>query len=328
MMDVDVRTRDAHRIDAQLLSDMWIFRSVARIGSITATGRQLGVTQGAVSQRVLRLEARLGNALFLRRNGRLSLTDAGQALFAAMNEVSATLGDALGGFDRGQRQSLIVSCLPSLATEWLVPHLGSFYAKHPDIELLIRGEVATATAGRMEDDGIDVLIGYQRDMVGDLHELASLQEMILPVCTPAYRDAMAGQAVPAITRLHDDAPWPGGPRYFEWSAWAEASPGWADSAEAERYFNLAHLAYRAALCDQGVAIGRMVLMDRFFERGELVAATGLPPVAGAIYRVVTNRPGREGSAARKFAAWLIAEMSLSQQGALTMAARQAGDHAR
>ena len=309
----------AYRVDPQLLSDLWIFRAVARHGSITAAAKRQCVTQGAVSQRILRLEGRLGTPLFLRKNGRLTPTEAGEALAEAMNEVAETLNGALSRFDRVQRRSLVISCLPSLATEWLIPHLEAFYEANPDIELFIRAELSVPSAERMQDEGIDLIIGYQREPVADLHELASLQEMIIPVCSRDYRATMTAQARDTnITRLHDDVPWLGGPRDFEWREWQTASPEWRVRISGDRHFNLAHLAYHAALCGQGLAIGRAVLVNRLLERGDLVAATDLPPVPGASYRIVTHRPGPARSPVRKFAAWLIAEMEHSQKRTVTM----------
>jgi DNA-binding transcriptional LysR family regulator len=296
---------------------------VARFGSITAAANRLGVTQGAVSQRIQRLEGRLGTLLFLRKHGRLMLTDAGTGMLGAMNDVAVSLNGALSRFDRVQRLSLVVSCLPSLATEWLVPHLDDFYEAHPDVELFIRAELSASTAERMEDEGIDVIIGYQEDGASDLQELATLQEMIVPVCSRSYREAMAaGDAPPAITRLHDDVPWLGGPRDFEWDAWQRATPQWRERTIAERHFNLAHLAYHAALCDQGVAIGRAVLVNRLLGRGELIAATDLPPVPGASYRVFAHRPGNARSPVRKFASWLVQAMERSQRQTLAMVVRR------
>lgn len=312
---------EAYRLDAQLLSDLWIFRSAARFGSITAAAKRLGVTQGAVSQRVGRLEGRLGAPLFRRARGGLAPTEAGLALFEAMNDVSGTLTRALSRFDRVQRRSVVVSCVPSLATEWLVPHIDGFYAANPDVELFIRAELLATPIERMEDEGIDVVIGYQRDPSEDLQELAVLEEMIIPVCSREYRRTMeAAKGPPPVTRLHDDVPWPGGPRSFEWDAWSDASPGWADQVVGERHYNLAHLAYHAALCGQGVAVGRAVLINRLFNRGELIAATDLPPVRGASYRIMAHRPGPARSPVRRFASWLVTEMEQSQRQTLAMIA--------
>jgi DNA-binding transcriptional LysR family regulator len=63
------------------------FAKAAELSSFTATARALRLTQAAVSQRVQALEKELGVSLFRRRGGRVSLTDAGQKLYAYAERI-------------------------------------------------------------------------------------------------------------------------------------------------------------------------------------------------------------------------------------------------
>ena len=312
--------RDAHRLDTQLLSDLWVFRAAARFGSITAAARHLNVTQGAVSQRVLRLEARLGTPLFVRHKSRIALTEAGTSLLEAMTSVASTLNDALSRINRQQRGALVVSCVPSLAMEWLVPHLEDFYREYPGIEVFVRSELVPFTADRMDDEGIDISIDYAPRPLEGLHELATLQEMIFPVCSRAYRDRIdAGDAGEPLVLLQDDVPWLAGAEGNEWDIWRAAlAVDWPDRPTVRRHFNLSHLTYHAAMCDQGVAIGRATLVNRLMARGELVEATDFLPVPGAIYRALSHRPGDMRSPVRRFAIWLARAMAETQRHTLTL----------
>jgi LysR family glycine cleavage system transcriptional activator len=298
--------QDTRLLDAQLLSDLWIFRAAARFGSITGAANHLRVTQGAVSQRILRLEARLGAPLFTRSKGRIRLTDAGVSLHEGMTQVASVLNDRLSRISRVQRRAIVVSCVPSLATEWLVPHLDEFYRLHPGIEVFVRSELAPSTAERMEDNGIDLVINYEPTLAPGLQELAAFQEYVFPVCSPAYRallDSSEGEPAPVVL-LHDDVPWWDGTADSEWSGWRQgAGVDWPAHVGGSRHFNLAHLAYHAAMCDQGVAVGRSVIVNRLLSKGELVPALDLPPAPGSTYRVVTSRPGDARSPARMFARW-------------------------
>jgi len=311
---------DAHRLDAQLLSDLWIFRAAARLGSITAAAQRLGVTQGAVSQRVLRLEARLEAPLFVRHKGRITLTEAGTTLLDAMTQVASVLNDSLSRISRSRRMAIVVSCVPSLATEWLVPHLEDFYQLHPGIEVFVRSEMAASSAERMDDEGIDLLIDYEPVPATGLHELAAVQELVFPVCSRRYREALDGEGGEApIVLLHDDAPWMGAPSNYEWGSWRDATgSGWPDRPTGARHFNLAHLAYHAAMCDQGVAVGRSVTVNRLLSKGELVAAVDTPPARGSTYHVSTNRPGDSRSPVRQFARWLAEAMAETQARTLSL----------
>lgn len=56
------------------------FTEVARVGSFSAAADRLGLTQSALSQRVLNLEGELGTPVFNRLPGRLELTETGRRL--------------------------------------------------------------------------------------------------------------------------------------------------------------------------------------------------------------------------------------------------------
>lgn len=305
---------DARKLDTQLLSDLWVFRAAARFGSVTAAAQRLSVSQGAVSQRILRLEGRLGTPLFIRQKGRMALTESGKSLLDAMTQVAQVLNDSLSRIERLQSKAIVVSCVPSLAMEWLVPHLEEFYHLHPGVEVFVRSEMFPSTPDRLEDEGIDLIIDYQPEQPAGLHQLAELQEFVFPVCSPRYRARLGDPdetEVPVL--LQDDLSRWQAPADIEWSSWRQAAGSdWPGRPVPVRHFNLAHLANHAAMCDQGVAIGRAVLVSRLLAKGELVPALDSAPVAGSIYRVLTNRPGDARSAVRQFAKWWAESMAQTQ----------------
>ncbi|MBQ9475133.1 MAG: LysR family transcriptional regulator [Bacteroidales bacterium] len=55
-----------------------VFETLVRIGSFTAAARELGISQPAVSQNISELEKSLGEKLFNRERGAVSLTDKGK----------------------------------------------------------------------------------------------------------------------------------------------------------------------------------------------------------------------------------------------------------
>ena len=318
---------DAHRLDAQLLSDLWIFRAAARLGSVTRAAQQLGVTQGAVSQRVLRLEGRLGVPLFVRAKSGLTLTPAGTSLLETMTQVALLLNDSLSRINRVQRNAIVVSCIPSLAMEWLVGHLDDFYQANPGIEVFVRSEMAPSTIDRMDENGIDVIIDYEPDPASDLHKLALVRELTIPVCSREYRANRieAGSDDASLVLLHDDAPWWGAPPDYEWDTWrAESRLAWPPKPAAARHFNLSHLAYHAAMTGQGVAIGRSIMVNRLMTRGDLIAAVDAPPAPGSYYRILTHRPGDARSPVRRFAEWCGAALLRTQNETLALLDGQAG----
>lgn len=314
--------REAYRLDAQLLSDLWFFRAAARGGAITAAAQQLNVTQGAVSQRVLRLEGRLGTELFHRHKGKIVLTAAGEILLEGMNAATGELNRALGRIDPSRRSALVVSCSPSMATEWLMPHLQDFYRECPQVELVVRSEMVVPSLQWMQEERVDVLIDYLHADVPELEELAAVQELTFPVCSPPFRHRLDGlpEKERAVVLMHDDAAWGEGEADgAEWQEWLNAAGGRRGFVvEGERHFNLAYLTYQAAVYGQGLAMGRSISVNRLLRGGDLVAATDVAPLPSAFYRVFAVPARAADSPAGRFAAWIRQAMLRTQQETLEL----------
>jgi len=308
------------KIDTQMLSDLWVFRAVASAESITGAADQLNVTQSAVSQRVLRLESRLSKQLLLREKNGLVLTEAGASLSHALNQVSFLLTDALDVIRRPEHRTIVISCKPSLANEWLVPKLEDFYRLHPGIEVFVRSEMLSATSKRMQAEGVDLVITYQPSPPAELQELASVQEWAFPVCSHSYRAWLATESATAPVLLHDDMPWGmSGASPTEWEAWRSSSGlDWPPRQARSRHFNLAQLAYQAAASNQGVALGRAAIVHRMLSRGELVSALAAQPSPGETYWISSAQSGEVRPWTRLFANWWRDAMRETQQQTLAL----------
>ncbi|HIP24161.1 MAG TPA: LysR family transcriptional regulator, partial [Rhodobacteraceae bacterium] len=68
------------------IQDLYTFHVVARTGAMQDAAHELGVTPGAISQRIRAVEERHGLRLFTRSKNGIALTVAGNAL---KSEVSA-----------------------------------------------------------------------------------------------------------------------------------------------------------------------------------------------------------------------------------------------
>jgi LysR family glycine cleavage system transcriptional activator len=114
------------------------FRVIARTGNLRAAADELHLTHSAVSQQLRLLETQLGFQLFDRRARRIVLNAAGSALLQAIGPALDQIDDAVrsaAASASGAQQRLRVSVLPSFAQRWLLPRMGDWHAKHPDIAL-------------------------------------------------------------------------------------------------------------------------------------------------------------------------------------------------
>lgn len=119
-------------------SDIAVFVEVVGRGSFTAAADALEMSKASVSKTVAHLEKRLGSRLLHRTTRRLTLTEAGSALYdgagAALEQIAAA-EDAvleLAGEPRGR---LKVTAPIYFGATFLVPTFGRFLERYPHVEL-------------------------------------------------------------------------------------------------------------------------------------------------------------------------------------------------
>src|SRR5258708_493670 len=81
------RSTSDEAIASLTLAQLQSFVTVARLGSVKAAARSLGVSEPAVSGAVGALRRELGDQLYVRSGGGLELTPGGQRLAAAGGEI-------------------------------------------------------------------------------------------------------------------------------------------------------------------------------------------------------------------------------------------------
>lgn len=64
-----------------------VFQKVAECGNFTAASRELGISQPAVTQNIALLEKLVGEPLFLRSRGSVSLTDKGKLFLSYVEKI-------------------------------------------------------------------------------------------------------------------------------------------------------------------------------------------------------------------------------------------------
>jgi hypothetical protein len=105
--------------------------SLARYGRHDPAAQALGISRSALSHRIADLEEELGVSLVVKR-GRLSMiTEEGLALLAAMGDAIEKIEAAVAPLQRRRRQ-LRLSTVSTFASNWLLPRLRDFQARHPD----------------------------------------------------------------------------------------------------------------------------------------------------------------------------------------------------
>jgi DNA-binding transcriptional LysR family regulator len=108
------------------LAEIEVFGTLMRVGSTVETARVLRLSQPAVSDRLKRLEARLGFLLFQRKGNRLEPTAEALdlypetvAVFAAQKEIR----DRIEAIRSDQQRPLTISATPAIVEGFLAPRL-------------------------------------------------------------------------------------------------------------------------------------------------------------------------------------------------------------
>lgn len=114
------------------------FEAAGRHLSFTRAAEELLVSQAAVSKQVRELEFFLGSLLFRRSHRRITLTETGSQLLLRMTHNFDGIERAVSDIVEASKDTKVhVSVEPAFATAWLVPHLGDFHTRHPDVDVVI-----------------------------------------------------------------------------------------------------------------------------------------------------------------------------------------------
>lgn len=249
------------------LATLRFFEAAARLGSFVQAADELHVTHGAVSRQIRLLETSLGTPLFERRNRGVFLLPAGAQLRDAVRQAFERLDAAIEAVRQPARQApLVVSCEPTIAMKWLIPRLGDFYRRHPEVQLHL---FASGGPVAFQRDAVDVAL-RRNDFLWDagLHAEKVCDEWIAPVCAPAL--LRQGRLEPSSQRLLHTASRPAA-----WAHWRAAgtdagSSGHGDSQTYEHFY----LSLQAACAGLGVAIGSVFMVREDLDSGRLVAPLG------------------------------------------------------
>ena len=289
-------------MDLPSLNALRAFEAAARHLSLTRAGRELHVTQSAVSHQVRHLEEELATELFERRPRALRLTAAGEKLAFAAREAFARIAEAAQRID-ARAARLSVSVLPSFAARWLLPRLKRFRAASPRIDLRIH---ASSDPCDFTRDGIDVAIRYGRGSWKGLRCEKLLSEDVFPVCNP--RVARSLRSVADLRRhplLHDEARGAHG----GWREWLRAAGAGALERRGEIVFTDSNLMLQAAADGQGVALARSVLAAGDLLGGRLVRPFEWSIPARYHYFLVYPAAHEARAEVRAFREFLLAEVT-------------------
>jgi LysR family glycine cleavage system transcriptional activator len=252
------------------LNTLAAFRSVAELQNLRAAADVLHLTHSAVSQQIRGLEEQLGFELFERRGRRVVLNAAGAALLRSVQSALSQLDDgvqAAAAAASGVAQRLRVTVLPSFAQRWLLPRMGRWRDRHPNLALEID---ASHQLVDLQREGFHAGLRQGRGPWPGL-ESERLFDMPMPIIvvgSPSAARRLLGAQPEALARE---------PLLGEselWDLWFAAA-GLRTQVTPVASFNDAGLMLQAAEQSLGLAIGRELLAADALQDGRLVRLSPL-----------------------------------------------------
>jgi LysR family transcriptional regulator, glycine cleavage system transcriptional activator len=291
------------------LSAVRVFECAARHVNFTVAADELGMTQAAVSYQIKLIEERLGVALFVRANRRVTLTPIGRRIAPLVSGAFDSLDDAFAMARRDDDAVLTVSCAMTFGPNWLAPRIGAFQTAHP--ELAVRLHTSNTLVDFARDD-VDAAI---RGGAGDWPGLKAHFLMRMPItalASPAYLASVptvvTADDVLGLSRISPDDSW--------WTIWRECTGGRPPENALPNAVRLDSqiMEGQAALSGQGVAVLNPALWRREIDAGLLMPVLdNVAFDAGSVWLVYPEHK-RGTPKIRAFRDWLLGEMARAAEG--------------
>jgi len=284
------------------LHELQAFDTVARHLNFSRAATELCVTQSAVSRQIASLESFVGMPLFRRLGRRLELTEAGLAYLAKVRAGLDTLETASAELMalRGKGGIINFSVPPTFASQFLIPRLGDFHARHPDISVNFVQYAHSHDFTRAEgfDAAIQIGEGEWPDAVTDY----LIGRDVEVVCAPALRRATPLHKPQDLVRVnllqHTLVP-------NAWNEWCGQCGVDGLNPFMGPRFEQFSLIVKSAVLGFGVAIVPRCLIEEEIACGQLVTLFGGPFQARQGYYFCVPADRHKLAKVQRFRAWIL-----------------------
>jgi DNA-binding transcriptional LysR family regulator len=288
------------------LAALRLFTRVARRGSFTAAGRELGLPQPTVSRIIAGLEREIGTALFVRTTRAVAPTEAGLEFLQRVEPILAALEEAEHAVrGTGELRGLLrVGLSSSLAARVVAPALPGFSVRHPALRI----ELATSDVRQdLVGEGVDVALrfGSLPDSTAIARRLATFPR--LAAASPAYLAGAPPLTCPADLAAHDVIVGPS----LAGQAWSFRYDGKAVSVRVEGRVvtNSNEVSIAAAVAGLGIVSASRLAMAAEFAAGTLVPVLAGWEMGAVDLSAVFPAGASTKPAARAFADFLSARLA-------------------
>jgi LysR family glycine cleavage system transcriptional activator len=287
------------------LNALRAFESAARHQSMSRAAEELGVTHGAISRHVSKLEDFLNAKLFEHNQQHVTLTKRGAAYAARLQSLFDQIDQTTATHFREEsiHPKLRIGVLSTFSMRLLIPKLARFKEIHPEIAI----EVSTSPepldpAG----DAIDVAIWLGTGNWPGLTAEFLFEEEIVPVGSAGLLgDRKIGSAadLEPFLLLHAEH------RADDWQLWLTAM-GWNEiNAHKGLRLEESSLTYQGALDGLGLAMAQTLFVQRDIAQKRLLPVVSKSLMTGRSYYAVSTEFSARLPSVKYFIRWLKAEIA-------------------
>jgi len=278
------------------------FEAAARLSSFKLAAHELNVTPSAISQQIKSLETQLGKPLFDRSQRQLKLTQTGNEFFTVAQQTLRTYAESYHGFIKAQQKSaLVISMMPFIANEIVIPRLADFQQQHPDIELIIDTNMKKAD---FSDGQIDAAIRFGIPPWAGLEAELICEATSALVATEAYfekhpltnKEDWSHQTLIHCRKNIDD-----------WQTLRDLI-GHQFEAKAELKIDCYESGMKAAEAGLGLAMGIFPITQQKVESGKLKMLTDKTYPSEESFYLVTQSNSEKSTEIKIFKQWLKTQL--------------------
>jgi LysR family transcriptional regulator, glycine cleavage system transcriptional activator len=248
------------------------FEASARLGGFTAAGRELGISQPAVTRQVRLLEQSIGHELFVRSANRVELTATGKRLADAVQQGFEHINAALAELAKPSLAAFVLACHPGFAQQWLMPRI-------EQLQPLLGGrELRLWLVDRprdLEHGSYDAAISVSKGAEHQ-HRVRLFGETVVPIASPGLAQEL-GLSVdtepdellhsPLLHMDDGEQPW------LSWEGWFAHFTRTLPKQTGRVLFNNYPMVVQQAIAGRGIALGWHTLIDDLLADRVLVAVS-------------------------------------------------------
>jgi LysR family glycine cleavage system transcriptional activator len=276
------------------------FCIAARYESFRTAGEELFITASAVSHQIKSLEEELGVQLFDRNSRDLSLTEVGQSLYEDVGPLMDQMNTIVAGYKKGSTSSSIrVSVQPFFASEYFVPRLSEFTARHPEIDIQVG--TSDESSEKLPSDA-DLAIRLFRSPPSDIPSNLLFPLRLVAAGSPSFKKSMVVKKKAIVSEfpiiVHETHP----------KAWAQ----WSTAAGIElpakmRVTRLDSMIAVVRAVEQGIgaAMVPIPLSDLWFQQGSIVRLFDKELVSDLSYYLVCKEDRANDESIRLLQDWIV-----------------------